>query len=139
VPNLLRSRLAYIGCCLLVVATSGAQAQSKRWPAVHPSNGWYSNVFETAVDSRFALLTEVSVRRMGLIEDPKQLFAIAGLGLRVLPGVRLTAGGGYTSSTPCGKLPAPAPSREYSVWYQLQLAQRAGTIDLSHRYRLENR
>lgn len=117
-------------------ATPSANAP---WPTVHQTNAWYGNVYEMPITGQFGIMTDVQWRRMGFIEHPKQLFMVGGLSWRATPGVRLTLGGGYIASTPYGLLPALLPSREYQLWYQLQLQQHAGPLDFAHRYRYENR
>ncbi|MEO7997060.1 MAG: DUF2490 domain-containing protein [Gemmatimonadaceae bacterium] len=114
-------------------------APSTAWPTVHQTNGWYGNIYEQALNPTFSLMTDIQWRRSGLVEHPKQLFAVGGLTWRATPGVRVTLGGGYIASTPYGLLPAALPSREYLIWYQLQFQQHAGPLDFGHRYRYENR
>ena len=109
------------------------------WPSVHQTNGWYGNIYEQPLTGSFGLMTDIQWRRSGLVEHPKQLFMVGGLSWRATPGVRLTLGGGYVASAPYGLLPALLPSREYQIWYQLQLQQHAGPLDFAHRYRYENR
>lgn len=109
------------------------------WPTVRQRNGWYGNIYEAPVSPQFSVMTDIQWRRSGLIEDPKQLFMVGGLTWRATPGVRLTLGGGYIASAPYGLLPAALPTREYQIWYQLQLQQHAGPLDFAHRYRFENR
>jgi len=123
---------------LLSVLPIAAQTTAP-WPSVHQTNAWYGNIYEQALTPSFAAVTDIQFRRNGWIEHPKQLFMVGGLSWRATPGLRLTLGGGYIASTPYGLLPAPSPTREYQLWYQLQLQQRAGPFDFAHRYRYENR
>lgn len=119
--------------------SSAQTAPSSAWPSVHQTNGWYGSIYEQPLNQSFALLTDVQWRRSGLVEHPKQVFMVGGLTWRATPGVRVTLGGGYIASAPYGLLPAALPSREYQIWYQLQLQQHAGPLDFAHRYRYENR
>ena len=135
----MRNCIALSAGLLALVASTSASAQSQAWPTVHQTNGWYGSIYEEAINPHFGLMTDVQLRRSGLIEDPKQLFAVGGLSWRATPGVRLTLGGGYIASTPYGLLPATYPSREYQIWYQLNLQQHAGPLDFAHRFRYENR
>lgn len=116
-----------------------ALAQSNSWPSVSQGNAWYGRSFEQVLSPTLAIVTDVQWRRNGLLEHPKQLDMVAGLAWRATAGLRLAVGGSYTSSTPYGLLPAPLPTREHLLWYQLQLQQHAGPVDFSHRYRFENR
>ncbi|MEP6833966.1 MAG: DUF2490 domain-containing protein [Gemmatimonas sp.] len=127
--------------CVARPAALQAQTTSSTapWPTVHQTNGWYGNIFEQPITPSFGLVTDIQWRRNGFVEHPKQLFAVGGISWRATTGVRLTLGGGYIASTPYGLLPATYPTREYQIWYQLQLDQHAGPIDFNHRYRYENR
>lgn len=123
----------------LLIATAPASAQSNSWPTVSQGNAWYGRSYEQVVSPTLAIVTDVQLRRNGFLEHPKQLDMVAGLAWRATAGLRLAVGGSYTSSTPYGLLPAPRPTREHLLWYQLQLQQHAGPVDFSHRYRFENR
>ena len=140
-PRLLTTFAAAAIALATAAASLSAQTatSSAPWPTVHQANGWYGNIYEKPLTSTFGLMTDVQWRRSGLVEHPKQLFMVGGVSWRATPGVRLTLGGGYIASAPYGKLPALLPSREYQIWYQLQLQQHAGPLDFAHRYRYENR
>lgn len=136
----LRLVLSISLCTVLFAPPMRAQTTSNGpWPTVRQTNGWYGNIYEAPISPSFSVMTDIQWRRSGLIENPKQLFTVGGLTWRATPGVRLTIGGGYIASAPYGLLPAAAPTREYQLWYQLQLQQHAGPLDFAHRYRFENR
>ncbi|MEP6780516.1 MAG: DUF2490 domain-containing protein [Gemmatimonadaceae bacterium] len=136
----MRSRFAVIGALFNLLALSSATGQSSAWPSVHQTNGWYGSIFETMFGrSRFGLLTDIQLRRMGLTEQPKQLDAVVGLSYRPTNGLRFTLGGEFVSSTPYGSLPAPFPTREHLLWYQMNLQQHVAQFDFGQRFRYENR
>ncbi len=138
--NFVRSRFAAVGALVALLAGSLLQAQGAAWPTVHQTNGWYGSIYETGLtNSPFGLMTDIQWRRMGWITEPKQLFAVGGLSWRATQGVRFTLGGGYIGSSPYGLLPAPYPTREYQLFYQMNLQQHASLFDFAHRFRYENR
>ncbi|MEP6764050.1 MAG: DUF2490 domain-containing protein [Gemmatimonadaceae bacterium] len=133
-------RLVSITSLVTLLALTSLHGQNSAWPSVHQSNGWYGSVYETMFrGSQFGLTTDIQLRRMGLAEHPKQLFAVGGLSYRPTAGLRFTLGGGYIGSTPYGLLPAAYPTREYQIFYQMNLQQHAGELDFAHRFRYENR
>jgi hypothetical protein len=66
-------------------------------------------------------------------------FIRAGLAYEVTQNVRIAAGANYSKSYPYGEVPSPYPVPEWRVWEQVQLAHSIGRLDLTHRYRLEQR
>jgi hypothetical protein len=92
-----------------------------------------------AVSERTALWFDGHWRRDGLGSDPQQLLLRPGVQVTLRPGLRVGGGYGYIATAPYGEAPAPNPAREHRLWQQLTLAQRAGSVALSHRLRWEQR
>ncbi|MDQ6612348.1 MAG: DUF2490 domain-containing protein, partial [Gemmatimonadota bacterium] len=136
----MRIRHSAMGVLVGLLFGTTLNAQTSAWPSVHQTNGWYGSIYETTLThSNVGVMTDIQWRRMGLIENPKQLFATGGLSWRATPGVRFTLGGGYIASAPYGLLRATYPTREYQLFYQLNLQQHANQLDFAHRFRYENR
>lgn len=137
IPGLFRSRRLALVAGLLIPGVSSAQGDE--WILREQQATWIGATAEEVLTPRVSLWFDGSWRRMGLGERPQQLLVRPGIVVTVAPGVKL--GGGYTwvATAPYGALPIAAPTREHRSWQDLQLAHRAGAVNVSHRFRLEQR
>jgi hypothetical protein len=103
------------------------------------TNAWFQISGDVAINQRWGILFDASNRRSGPIDQTMANFIRAGLAYAVNEHVRVAAGGNYSKSYPYGEIPSPYPVPEWRIWEQLQLSHSIGKLDLSHRYRLEQR
>ncbi len=104
--------------------------------------GWYVYNGDHKLSKRWELHTEYQWRRVELIRSWQQSLARMGLAYKLTEQVKL--GGGYTFFTtfPYGDYPvadAGVPTIENRTHQDIQLSSNAGRLELSHRFRLEQR
>ena len=116
-----------------------AAAQGDEWITREQQATWVGAVAEGVITSRLSVWFDGSWRRMGLGGRPQQLLLRPGVVVTVAPGVKLAAGYTWAATAPYGALPIGAPTREHRSWQDLQLAHKAGAVNVSHRFRLEQR
>lgn len=80
-----------------------------------------------------------SWRRMGIGATPQQLLLRPGIIRTIAPNVRVGAGYTFVATAPYGGLPAASPTREHRVWQDLRLAATYGKVNVTQRYRWEQR
>jgi hypothetical protein len=115
------------------------QAQADEWITREQQATWVGVFAEEALTSRTSLWFDGSWRRMGLGERPQQLLLRPGVIVALAPGVRVGAGYSYIATAPYGALPIARPTREHRGWQDLYLTHKAGRVNASHRFRLEQR
>lgn len=103
------------------------------------TNAWFQVSGDVALNQRWGILFDASARRSGPIDQAMANFVRAGLAYEVTDNVRVAAGGNYSKSYPYGEVPAQYAVPEWRIWEQLVITHSLGRLDLSHRYRLEQR
>lgn len=103
------------------------------------SNAWFTVNGDIALDERWGILFDVSVRRSGPVEEWQAFFARAGIAYTVSQHVRVAAGANRSESWPYGELPIAYRYPEWRTWQQVVLSHELGRAAFSHRYRLEQR
>jgi uncharacterized protein DUF2490 len=103
------------------------------------TNAWFQISGDVALNERWGILFDASNRRSGPIDETMANFIRAGLAYELTDNVRVAVGGNYSKSYPYGEIPAPYAVPEWRIWEQLALTHSIGKLDLSHRYRLEQR
>ncbi len=100
---------------------------------------WVGAFLEQPVTGRTNLWFDGSWRRMDFGARPQQLLLRPGVLVTVAPGVKIGGGVTYVATAPYGRLPLASPNRDMRTWQTLQLAHKAGAVDVSHRFLLEQR
>jgi hypothetical protein len=103
------------------------------------TNAWFLINADIALNQRWGVLFDASARRSGTFDEPMANFIRGGLAYAVNENVRVAVGGNYSKSYPYGEIPSPYPVPEWRMWEQMQISHSIGKLDLSHRYRLEQR
>ena len=103
------------------------------------TNGWFVFNADVALSERWAILFDASARRSGTFDEPMANFVRGGLAYELTDDVRVAVGANWSRTYPYGELPADYPVTERRIWEQLQFGHEIGRLDLSHRYRLEQR
>lgn len=124
---------------LLTLAVRAPSAQPSPWTTVSQGASWLGAFVDHGVSERTALWFDGQWRRMGLGSTPQQLLLRPGVQVTLAPGVRVAGGYAYIATAPYGAVPLANPLREHRVWQQLLLTHAAGPLQLSHRYRYEQR
>jgi hypothetical protein len=103
------------------------------------TNGWLVFNADVALTEKWAILFDASARRSGTWDEPMANFVRGGLAYEVTDHVRVAVGANWSRTYLYGELPADYPVTERRYWEQVQLGHDVGKLDLSHRYRLEQR
>ena len=125
-------------CCLL---TSQTFAQANRTSNYHLV-GWYTYNGDHKLAWRWALHTEYPWRRIDFIRSRQQSLARVSLVYSLSSGVKVF--GGYTNfiTYPYGQYPSAdqgEPVPEHRINQKIELADQYAQLELSHRFRLEQR
>jgi hypothetical protein len=102
-------------------------------------HGWVVYQGNHKLNSKFDLHTEYQWRRADGFNDWQQSLARVGLDYKLNPNCTISGGYGWIISYPYGSQPIAAQTHENRLWQQVNLKAQYGTIQIQHRYRLEQR
>ena len=119
-----------------VVAPRVARAQRETFTN---TNAWFVFNADVALNDRWGVLFDASARRSGPLDQAMANFVRGGLAYAVNEHVRIAAGANWSRTYPYGELPSAYPVTERRVWQQAVISHGIGRLELSHRYRLEQR
>lgn len=103
------------------------------------TNAWFVLSGDVAITGRWGVLFDASARRSGPVDQAMANFVRGGLAYEVNDHVRVAAGANWSRSYPYGELPSAYPVTEHRTWQQAVVSHDIGRLDVSHRYRLEQR
>lgn len=103
------------------------------------TNAWFVINGDVALNERWGVLFDASARRSGPVHEAMANFVRGGVALHVNEHVRVAAGANWSRSYPYGELPSDYPVTERRLWQQAVLSHDIGRLEVSHRYRLEQR
>ena len=124
---------------LTIATTTVPQVAAAQRQVYTNTNAWFQISGDVAINERWAVLFDASTRRSSTFDDPMANFVRAGLAYEVNDNIRVAAGANYSRSFPYGEIPSAYPVPEWRFWEQVQLHHSIGKVDLTHRYRLEQR
>jgi len=104
--------------------------------------GWYNYFGTIRLTDKFSAHTEFQWRRDNLIQDRQQELTRVGINYQASSNVQLRAGYAYIETANYGLLPLNSLGRSFTEHRTYQMAtvsQSVGTVQLSHRYMLEQR
>lgn len=129
------------GSIALTLFSVGAFAQNNR-VADQNNVGWFTNNTTFQLTKKWGIHAEYQWRRDDFVTNWQQSLARFGVNYQVAPGVLLRAGGAYIDTYNYGDIPLQAAGRtfpEYRTFQMVQLAEKKGRVDFSHRFMLEQR
>lgn len=136
-------RIKIVAIILACQLTMSAQvhAQNNR---INTSNtiGWYNYFGTVKLNNKVGIHTEYQWRRDNLITDRQQGLLRVGINYALTPKVLLRAGYAWIETYAYGDIPLNGLGRDFTehrTFQMLQLSQKEGIIDLSHRFMLEQR
>jgi len=106
----------------------------------HNTLGWFTYNGDHKLSKRWDLHTEYQWRRTDFLQNWQQ--GLARLGATYTVNDRISVGGGYTSliTYPYGDYPEDAVMTfEHRAYEDLEISDQLGRVNLSHRFRLEQR
>jgi hypothetical protein len=103
-------------------------------------NAWFMYFGDHPVGAgRWGVHAEAQFRRAKAGLAPQQLLFRPGINYQLTPNAMLMAGYAFVRSSRYGDYPAASAFPEHRMFEQLLLKQRAGSVALQHRLRLEQR
>jgi hypothetical protein len=120
-------------CCLCVYSLFG---QKQIDDQIH---GWAVYQGNHKLNSKIDLHTEYQWRRADGFANWQQSLARVGLDYRLNPNCTFSGGYGWIITYPYGSQPLAAKTQEQRLWQQVNLKAQYGSIQIQHRYRLEQR
>lgn len=103
------------------------------------TNAWFIVNADVALKGRWGVLFDASARRSGPVDQAMANFVRGGLAYELNDYVRVAVGANWSRTYPYGELPSAYPVTERRVWQQAVVSHSIGRLDVSHRYRLEQR
>jgi hypothetical protein len=103
------------------------------------TNAWFVLSGDVAISERWSVLFDASARRSGPVDQAMANFVRSGLAYEVTDDVRVAAGANWSRGYRYGELPSPYPVTEHRTWQQAVISHDLGRLEVSHRYRLEQR
>ncbi len=111
---------------------------------IHDPNliGWYAYFGDHKLSDKWAIHTEYQWRRIDLIRTWQQSLARAGIQYSLTDRIKTSAGYTLLLGFPYGRFPeseAGVPNPEQRIYQDIELEQTTGRLQLTHRFRLEQR
>lgn len=117
----------------------GAERSAAQRTTYTNFNSWYMLGADVPMTDRWNAAVEIQERRSGPIRQPQAFFFRPALNYTVASGVKLGFGVTRSESYPFGKIPIAYQAPEWRTFEQLLLTNTLGRVQMTHRYRLEQR
>lgn len=104
--------------------------------------GWYNYFGTIKMSKKFDIHTEYQWRRNDVVTEWQQSLLRVGLNYNLNPRVLLRVGYAWIETFPYGEVSINALGRDFTehrTFQMVQLSQKEGKIDISHRFMLEQR
>ena len=101
--------------------------------------GWFAYTGTFKIKSKLAIHTEYQWRRADGIKNRQQGLIRAGINYALTKDVSLNAGYAFAKTFPYGDYPVAFAFPEHRIYEQVLIKNPVGSIDLSHRFTLEQR
>lgn len=105
----------------------------------HNAHTWLMYFSDARLTERWGVHTEAQLRRSEVLAGSQQEFLRAGLNYYAGPRLMLTGGYAYALTHPYGEFPAASRFPEHRIYQQVLLRDALGRVQVSHRYRQEQR
>ena len=128
--------IRFISSLLFIVALNSIKAQKT---IDNEFNAWTVVQGNHHLNNKFELHTEYQWRRSNGYADWQQSLLRVGLDYKFNAQLTLTAGYAWVLTFPYGTQPILTNTDESRLWQQVNLKQTIGTVQIQHRYRLEQR
>lgn len=123
---------------LALLVSAGLSAQTR----VHTNNanGWFMYFGDHPISgSKWGVHLEGQWRRHDIVQNWQQLLLRPAVNYQMNANVMLTAGYGFIDTHRYGAFPVSRAFLEHRVFQQVQVANKIGKVNMTHRYRLEQR
>lgn len=130
------NRLITLSVFLLIAFNSFSQEQRL---ADHNSIGWFAYTGNFKVTSKLSIHTEYQWRRVEAVKNWQQGLFRTGLNYAVRKDVNIIVGYAFADTYVYGDYPAAFRFPEHRFFEQVLIKNPIGSLDLSHRFMLEQR
>lgn len=106
------------------------------------SIGWYTYFGTFKLSDKIGLHTEYQWRRANVITDWQQSLLRVGVNYSFRPNMLFRLGYGWIETFPYGEYPLNGFGNQFTehrIFQMMQLSQKEGSVDFSHRFMLEQR
>lgn len=100
---------------------------------------WFSSSGTFKINPKVAIHTEYQARRVDGVKNRQQVLLRAGLNYDVSKEVSMIAGYAFAKTYDYGDFPVAFPFPEHRIYEQVLIKNQVSSIDLSHRFTLEQR
>jgi Protein of unknown function (DUF2490) len=128
-------------CLILLLLLQEVAAQNTRITDRN-SIGWWAYFGNLKLNNKWSIHTEYQWRREGIVTDWQQSLLRLGVNYQLTPKVQLRAGYAWIETFAYGDIPIQAAGKTFSehrAWQMATITDKAGRIDISHRFLLEQR
>ncbi len=136
--DILKTCKYFIFIIALLVYARPSYAQEERLTD-NNSIGWFVYTGTFKIKSKIAIHTEYQWRRVDGIKNWQQGLFRAGINYAIRKDVSLNAGYAFANTYAYGDYPAAFAFPEHRIFEQVIIKNPIGSIDLSHRFTLEQR
>lgn len=108
----------------------------------HNTIGWFNYFGTFKLNSKIGIHTEYQFRRDNLVTDWQQSLLRVGLNYDLHPRAQLRLGYAWIETYPYGDIPINALGRDFTehrTFQMLTLSDKIATVEMSHRFMLEQR
>ena len=136
-----RKKAFFLACFLSLSLLNAAHAQNTRLND-HNNIGWYVLNGVYKLNPKMSIQGEYQWRRDDFVTSWQQSLLRFGFGYQLLPNVQLQAGAAWIETYNYGEIPLNGFGKqfpEYRLHEQAVLTQNAERVEISHRFRLEQR
>lgn len=130
--------LKYFIFLALTLFSTTAFSQEQRL-ADHNTIGWFAYTGSFKVAKKLSIHTEYQWRRTDIVKDWQQGLFRTGVNYSLRKDVNLIAGYAFAQTYSYGDYPAAFAFPEHRIFEQVLVKNQVGTVDLSHRFMLEQR
>lgn len=123
-------------CCIV-----GSLAQNNRIKT-NETIGWYNYFGTFKITEKIGIHTEYQWRRNNLIKDWQQSLLRIGVNYQLKPSTLVRFGYAWIETFPYGEIPINSLGRDFTehrLFQMVQLSNRDGIVEFSHRFMLEQR
>jgi hypothetical protein len=133
-----------ISVCVVLLLLSSLHYTFAQNNRLHTANkiGWYNYFGTFKISEKFGIHTEYQWRRDNLITTWQQSLLRVGVNYNINARVQCRVGYAWIETFPYGEFSINSLGRDFSehrIFEMIQLAQKEGIFDLSHRFMLEQR
>jgi hypothetical protein len=139
IESVMKMKRFFFVSILVLSGCLAANAQSGNRSNTTNSNAWLMYFGNHKVSEKWGIHAEVQWRRHEFLSENQQLLLRGGVDFYTPAKNRFTLGYAFVRTYPYGEFAVAGDFPENRIWQQFLTSQKIGNVNLSHRYRLEQR